>query len=264
MVLVIIILSKMQKPWFFIGLILLLWALSNCSGQRATTGHNSMNAIDWPGVYRGTIPCADCEGIVTTLTLMKDLTFTRTVTYAGKDDRPRYDKGTLRWNSGGSVLILNSQDGSVQSYQVGENVLFHLDQEGKRITGDLADRYILHKNKTDRRLEGKKWILTELMGQKIEAGQTNRQAFLLFNPEKATFTGNGSCNNLFGTYELKEGDRIAFGEAAGTLMACPDMELEDRFFEVLKTADNYSISDSTLSLNKARMAPLARFTLEHP
>ena len=42
-------------------------------------------------------------------------------------------------------------------------------------------------------------------------------------------------------------------------MACPDMSMENQFIEVLGRADNYSILGDKLSLNKARMAPLARF-----
>jgi heat shock protein HslJ len=80
--------------------------------------------------------------------------------------------------------------------------------------------------------------------------------------ETASFNGNGSCNNIFGPYELLEGNRITFGNTASTMMACPDMQIEKEFLEVLRIVDNYSISDSTLSIQKARMAPLARFTLE--
>jgi heat shock protein HslJ len=45
------------------------------------------------------------------------------------------------------------------------------------------------------------------------------------------------------------------------MMACPDMELQDRFMKALEMADNYTIAENVLSLNKARMAPLAKFAL---
>ncbi len=48
---------------------------------------------------------------------------------------------------------------------------------------------------------------------------------------------------------------------ASTLMACPDMELEREFMKVLYTADNYNFDGKTIVLNKARMAPLARFEI---
>ena len=44
------------------------------------------------------------------------------------------------------------------------------------------------------------------------------------------------------------------------MMACPDRrETEAAFMDMLRSIDNFSISDETLSLNRARMAPLARF-----
>ena len=50
-----------------------------------------------------------------------------------------------------------------------------------------------------------------------------------------------------------------FSGIAATLRACPDMETESQFFEVLVMTDNYAIAGMRLSLHKARMAPLARF-----
>lgn len=112
--------------------------------------HNSRNALDWSGSYRGVLPCADCEGIETTVSLQSTGAYTRTIRYVGKSDRAFVEEGVFRWNPEGSSVILQIDDGSEQMYKVGENVLFHLDREGKRITGDLADRYQLLKIDLDR------------------------------------------------------------------------------------------------------------------
>jgi heat shock protein HslJ len=42
-------------------------------------------------------------------------------------------------------------------------------------------------------------------------------------------------------------------------MACAGMEVERGLSAALDQADNYSVSGDDLSLNKARMAPVARF-----
>ena len=44
-------------------------------------------------------------------------------------------------------------------------------------------------------------------------------------------------------------------------MVCPDMSVEAEINKVLETVDNYSLNKegNILSLNKARMAPLAKF-----
>jgi uncharacterized lipoprotein NlpE involved in copper resistance len=228
----------------------------------ASLGDNSQNSLDWNGVYKGTLPCADCEGIETTINLKSDGTFRRTLNYLGKEDGFFSDEGTFMWSENGSNITLQAKGGESQMYLVGENALFHLDKEGKRITGDLEEKYRLAKNLTDPRLEDKKWVLVELRGNSVKKSQGLKDAFVLFEMETASFNGNGSCNNIFGPYELLEGNRITFGNTASTMMACPDMQIEKEFLEVLRIVDNYSISDSTLSIQKARMAPLARFTLE--
>lgn len=268
--------QRIQSVFFFA---FLLVATSGCkpksskqaeeaeeSSEQVSTSfqdeHNSRNSLDWNGVYQGTLPCADCEGIHIRLTLMDTGEFNRTRTYLGKEETGRSDSGSFQWNEAGSEITLNPVEGEPQRYKVGENRLFHLDREGNPITGELAERYVLLKNMADYQLENKKWILTELMGKEFTAGEGGKEAFLYFDRELGRISGNNSCNNIMGSYDLKEGNRVSFGMMASTMMACPDMETSDLFNEVLGRVDNYTIGDSTLSLNKARMAPLARFRLE--
>ena len=228
----------------------------------ADQAHTSRNSLDWNGTYQGVIPCADCTGIKTSLTLMDTGEFSRTLTYLGKEDPVRPDSGTFQWDETGSKITINPTEGEPQMYMVGENILFHLDREGNRVTGELAANYQLTKNRADYRLEDKKWVLMELMGREVIFGDGKKEAFLIFNMESGRISGNNSCNILNGSYELKEGDRIEIGKMAITLMACPDMEIADKLNAVLDKVDNYTISEGVLSLNKARMAPLARFRLE--
>jgi len=48
------------------------------------SGDNSETSLDWDGVYVGTTPCANCEGIETELSLGKDKTFVLKTKYVGK------------------------------------------------------------------------------------------------------------------------------------------------------------------------------------
>jgi uncharacterized lipoprotein NlpE involved in copper resistance len=108
--------------------------------------HNSQNALDWYGVYKGITPCADCEGIDTEITLNKDLTFVLKTKYLGKGDQTVFEKkGTFTWDTTGSVISLNDLKGSPNQYKVGENKLVQLDMDGKEISGNLAEKYILNK-----------------------------------------------------------------------------------------------------------------------
>lgn len=117
------------------------------SVSQPVDSHNAANSLDIAGDYEGTLPCADCEGIKTTLNLNKDSLFTLKEEYLGKKNAtPFNSKG--KWVVHENTITLQFdkelQDRRVQ-YKAGENKLWLLDQEGKEITGTLADKYILTK-----------------------------------------------------------------------------------------------------------------------
>jgi uncharacterized lipoprotein NlpE involved in copper resistance len=226
----------------------------------AVDTHTSRTSLDWMGTYTGVLPCADCAGIETRVTLHEDGTFTRSRTYLGRDDRARMDDGEFAWDDAGQTITLTAGDGSMARYQVGENVLVHLDREGRPITGALADQYRLAKNHADPQIEDQRWVLIELRGEAVETTADGRVAFLILDSAKAMVNGNDSCNAFFGTYTLAPGNRIDFGKNMGsTMMACPESAAATALPQVLLEVDNYAVRDGVLSLNKARMAPLARF-----
>ncbi len=106
---------------------------------------NSQNSLDWIGTYIGTLPCTDCEGIKTIITLNKDNSYTLSETYLGKNNKPYTTKGTFSWNKEGTKISLT--DGTQkQQYQVGENKLIRLDIYGNPIKSQLSDKYVLIKN----------------------------------------------------------------------------------------------------------------------
>ncbi|WP_194976531.1 copper resistance protein NlpE [Aquiflexum lacus] len=107
--------------------------------------HTSQNSLDYHGIYKGLLPCADCEGIEVTLELGPGDSYTRKSTYLGKDDNEIIESsGTFSWNGAGNTITLHGEDLPNQFF-VGENVLFQLDMQGNRITGELADNYKLNK-----------------------------------------------------------------------------------------------------------------------
>lgn len=107
--------------------------------------HNSMNSLDWSGKYEGILPCADCEGIKYIVELKKDGNFFIEQEYLGKETVYQ-DEGFYKWDASGNVLHLNSNV-SPLVLKVEENRLKVLDQQGKEITGNLKDKYILKKTK---------------------------------------------------------------------------------------------------------------------
>ncbi len=118
--------------------------LSNEEGM--PIGDNSMTSLDWDGTYSGIVPCADCSGIETTLTLNKDMTFFIVTNYLGRNDALEETfNGTFRWDETGSKVILEGVKFAPNQFKVGENRIWQLDRSGNMIEGDLSDHYILHK-----------------------------------------------------------------------------------------------------------------------
>lgn len=227
------------------------------NGEAAVDGHNSRNSLDWAGTYSGILPCADCPGIETVVTLSSDGTYQRSMFYLEEAVSPLVDNGSFSWDESGNRIALDIGSDQVEQYQVEENQLSRLDIEGQRITGNLASYYVLAKHLNDPAIEDRRWRLVELRGQPVES---TRGAALMLQAEGSVASGNASCNSFSGSYAIKGGQRISFGRhMTSTMMACPDMSIESAFFEVLRMVDNYSVGDDMLSLNRARMAPLARF-----
>lgn len=104
------------------------------------------------------------------------------------------------------------------------------------------------------------WRLTELRGKPTgPTPEGKREVHIKFRKEGNNLEGFAGCNGIGGIYELKEGNRIHISNVVGTMIACDELEAENALLEVLKTADNYNLNGKQLVLNKARMAPLARF-----
>lgn len=220
--------------------------------------HSSREALDWWGVYQGTIPCDDCEGIEIRLVLTKDLSYSLTRKHRGKDDTPVNDQGTFTWNNKGSVITLTSA-GWPSTFKVGEGVLFVLDKNGDQISEENASKYSLYKNPVDYQLEARKWKLIALDGKPIKRNEKLQEPFLYLDPEQSRFNGNGSCNSFSGSYDLMPENKIQFGPVASTMMACVDMTIEQTFFRAFEKTSFYRVDEVYLELLDSKKQLLARF-----
>lgn len=226
--------------------------------------HNSQNSLDWAGTYRGLLPCADCEGIDTLLTLNMDNSYLLSTTYLGKEGDAIQQQGQFAWDAKGSAIKLLNQQDAPAWYKVGENQLFQLDMSGQLITGDLADHYKLTKQaeQADLKLTGIRWKLTELMGQAVPATEPDMTPYLEFGADNRV-SGFAGCNQFTGAYEA-EGLRLSFKPMATTQKACLNGSVEDQFLSTIQGIDNYSLNDSGLAFYKARTAAMAHFIAVQP
>ncbi|WP_066570370.1 copper resistance protein NlpE [Snodgrassella sp. CFCC 13594] len=107
--------------------------------------HNSANSLDWSGIYQGVLPCADCAGIRTTLTLNDNLTYTLVQQYLGSKVEDKA-QGTFVWDGEGQKVILDAEGDSRQFF-VGEGFVQQYYVDGTAPTGSLAAAYVMKKIK---------------------------------------------------------------------------------------------------------------------
>jgi copper homeostasis protein (lipoprotein) len=219
--------------------------LTGCS-KKAYNQHNSMNSLDWAGTYSGVL-FLDKKEFTSVLTLKDDLTYELLLNEAKST-------GDFVWSpDGGKIKILQNQHPF--ELFVGENFLKMINKKGQDLKGG---KYTLHK-RDDIAITEKYWKLIELNGKPVVVKEGMREPHLILKSD-GKVNGHGGCNGFFGEYELNEQTmRVHFSKIGSTLMACLEPTVEDEFHKVLNTVDNFSTDGDNLSLNKARMAPLARF-----
>jgi uncharacterized lipoprotein NlpE involved in copper resistance len=115
------------------------------SAARPPDGHNSRNALDWPGTYEGVLPCADCPGIKTRLVLFADGRYELSTQYLDRQSAPQTASGRFRWNSAGSTITLDTA-GFGQQFQVGEGRLLQLNQDGSSPGWTASHRLLTKQN----------------------------------------------------------------------------------------------------------------------
>ena len=120
--------------------IIILMAVLAISGL----GSCLSKTIDWVGVYTGTIPAADGEGINVRMKLNKDNTYELTYDYIGKPEYTFTFNGSFKWNDTKDIINIEIAD-APSYYKVAKDKLIQLDMEGKPITGSFADMYVLKK-----------------------------------------------------------------------------------------------------------------------
>ncbi len=105
-----------------------------------------------------------------------------------------------------------------------------------------------------------RWKLVEINGKPISEMTFATEPFIEFDEATNRVSGSGGCNNFSGEMEIDEPTkRIRFSKMISTQKTCIDMTIESQLMKILSVVDNYSINGNSLSLNRARMAPLARF-----
>lgn len=107
-------------------------------------------SLEFHGVFYGFLPCNDCNGIKTTLSLKQKNNYLLVTQPARESSREYYEKGKYSWNDENHTVVLTPRkESSIRQYHIeNEGTLIQLNSDGTRMTGDEADRYILRRSDT--------------------------------------------------------------------------------------------------------------------
>ena len=97
--------------------------------------------------YTGLLPCADCESQEVILSLLSDSSYQKRTLYVGRKSTGAGSNeftDTGKWVMKGDTVVLDIKNAPGKYLKQDDN-LVQLDKEGKRITGKLADKYVLKK-----------------------------------------------------------------------------------------------------------------------
>jgi copper homeostasis protein (lipoprotein) len=191
-----------------------------------------------PAVYRGQLPCADCPGIVMTLRLNANGTFSGRYVYIDRSSS-FVEHGTWKYDAASGMLTLQPWGGSAESWRGGNDEFRMQNSDLKRVTSAQENPS----------LEGTTWSLVTLEGTHVTVAADHSAPTMTFNKEDSRVSGTGGCNNFNGGFTTTASGGLTLTGVASTRMFCiGDMETEDRFFMMFDKIHGYRISDGTLYL----------------
>ena len=138
----------------FYGLIsLVIMTSCNSSQKNNTKNENSdikteslVQTSNLFGIYEGTLPAADCEGIKTMLVINADKTYTLKSEYIGKKDATFETCGVYHIIGDSIIELITPSSGEKTYYRMLNNKQVMLsNKEGDINKGSLAEHYILNK-----------------------------------------------------------------------------------------------------------------------
>ncbi len=210
----------------------------------AASNENATPAL-LPATFQALTPCADCPGILTTITLKADGAYKLTRVYEGRSGtfeetgKWTYDRSHARLR-----LTPNGKGTAEQFHVTFSPQLQTLDSHGNPLPPHASS--IFSVVKPEEVLSDTGWTLVELNGKlfiRIEAHPTTMQ----FDKSGYQVFGSGGCNRYTGTYK-QDGNKLTFGVMAATNMFCPGVDGETAYFAMLTKVASFQREGEALTL----------------
>ena len=190
--------------------------------------HNSRISLDWAGTYEGVLPCANCPGTRTGLTLNQDGSYRLATQALGSQNAERFVSGTFRWQPNGNAITLDERGGRKQ-FSVGEGRLTLLLAEGGAPQPPAANLVLTLTGSApsdgdlEKQLGRYRWNLvaaTDANGRRIVGLPPGRSRSVLFTFGGTQVSIQGPCNRLTGRFEIAADNQMTVTAGAATRMSC--------------------------------------------
>lgn len=234
--------NRVRLLMLFVILLLLL----GCAKESNIDSHNSQIALDWAGYYQGVIPKYDNAGTYIDLELKDDLTFIKRTKRLSEEDKLTTISGVFEWSEDGNSIILESDYESRNStLTVQENRLVWQNLQGIEIAEQDRENYIL--TKIPGILKEKEWVVRKISNDfiNIVPQGDNNHIYIFFDSDENKVYGFGGCNFFRASYHLIDNE-IAFTPVLSTMMAGPNLDIENKFFQTLRNTVKYEIVGNEL------------------
>jgi heat shock protein HslJ len=109
--------------------------------------------------------------------------------------------------------------------------------------------------KTPDDIKERKWFCVELNGKAPEVSRM----FITFSD--SSFGGRGACNSYGGQVKYNAPAGIRLLNIVSTEMACAGLGTEQEFFLALQSVDQFRLDGDTLTLLKAKSAPVVKLVV---
>jgi uncharacterized lipoprotein NlpE involved in copper resistance len=131
------------------------FAKARSGRQQTATDHSAHQSHadasqEFHGIFYGYLPCDDCAGVKTTLSLKQKNSYLLVTQPARESSREFYERGKYDWDDEKRTVVLTPTKGGTKPRRFhieDEGTLIQLNEDGSRISRD-ADRYILRSSDT--------------------------------------------------------------------------------------------------------------------
>jgi heat shock protein HslJ len=192
--------------------------------------HTSRNSLDWAGTYEGLLPCTDCAGIHTQLTLAQDGGFEIVARRLARGAAPVAERGQFDWEPAGNIIVLGTGDGA-QRFAVGEGRLLRLEAGQTQpawnrseavlpqspAAGDGARQGLVEM------LEDHRWLLVnaaDASNQRLDALFPDPERSFAFEFAESRLHVHGGCNGFRGAFQVNADGMLEVTGGMSTMMAC--------------------------------------------